>query len=699
MDKPRDPTRLFHERLLRLPENILLDLARNYLGDIQTPFNKHDILARLETWLRTPAVHQRVRDFLSLRERRILTVLLVLDCATEDTLYGFLGADYSRLDFHLKLLNLEDRLLVFRDPDMPSPQGFRLVPHFLPTLAPLLDRKLLLPSTPAPALARPRTGVDHLVGVALACLDGMHLPVNRKGEFRKRERAELGRRLEPLAREQNLDEAGLDRLIHSLVRGLHHLGLVVVQDNHLWIHHERLASFAALTAPRRRELFCAAALYPEPEQLKRHPEDDNPEYFSLRRIHEFALRQEAFLALFNPREIYEAPALDTLAALAGCQDLPFPPRDWAEGLAGLERLSQAPSGWQLTSWPDEAVPPPATAQARVEGSFTVTILGEPDLPVLLPLVQSAELETFGPSSRWLLQKERFQRWLGHGGCLADFKDTLARLGSPELPQNVLFTLEAWAEDQGNIDFVDGVLVTVRGRRQAILEHLPGIAPWILARPAPGMLLLDRSGQESWVKALKEADFATSAWETRHRQQALMLPDFLSLEPGPRLPHPTQVWPDSLSPGETGTGSQSPALPGGPVRPQIIQDQLRLAENLDTSDEIKAELRQRIQDGLLILPEQISPQAVRVDRLEAGGLDYQAKRRIIDQVIKSGRDFLEISLLGDEDYASPRVVLPIQVKASGTEQLLLAQTVPEGRELSFIVRKILRLKRVRSGFFF
>ena len=110
------------------------------------------------------------------------------------------------------------------------------------------------------------------------------------------------------------------------------------------------------------------------------------------------------------------------------------------------------------------------------------------------------------------------------------------------------------------------------------------------------------------------------------------------------------------------------------------------------------MTKRINNGLILAPSQLSPSTVRLERSEAGGLDYTAKLRILEQAIKTKRDFVEITQHAEHGSAYKLLVWPLKIRQVGTELALSAQTLPAGKELSLLVSKILLVRRIRASIF-
>ena len=144
---------------LTLPDEAFFDTLRNYLGDFKTPFNKHSLFASLEQFLRRPETQERILSFINRDDAQLLTALTVLDSPGPDDIYHLFEGEISYLDLHHRLLNLQDRLLIYTDKSSGTDEIF-LNPFLEEALrGEVIDSEPLLSSIPAiPAEGRGSSG-------------------------------------------------------------------------------------------------------------------------------------------------------------------------------------------------------------------------------------------------------------------------------------------------------------------------------------------------------------------------------------------------------------------------------------------------------------------------------------------------------------------------------------------------------------
>ncbi|HAK45080.1 MAG TPA: hypothetical protein DCO79_04060, partial [Spirochaeta sp.] len=114
--------------LLSLPDSIFFDIMRNYLGDLKTPFNKHDLIRSLTSLVSKKEVRNRIFALIDSDDSRLLTAIALLDSSGIEELYDFTKQYYSFLELHNRIANLQERLLICIEyPDQNSLPGKKLI--------------------------------------------------------------------------------------------------------------------------------------------------------------------------------------------------------------------------------------------------------------------------------------------------------------------------------------------------------------------------------------------------------------------------------------------------------------------------------------------------------------------------------------------------------------------------------------------
>ena len=99
---------------LSQPDETFFYIIKNYLGPVSTPYNKHTLLNELVAYFSRPRITERVLTLLDDTDKRILTAVYFLSGPSLTSLYSLFREDFTYLELHNRLINLEERLLLYQ---------------------------------------------------------------------------------------------------------------------------------------------------------------------------------------------------------------------------------------------------------------------------------------------------------------------------------------------------------------------------------------------------------------------------------------------------------------------------------------------------------------------------------------------------------------------------------------------------------
>ena len=104
----------WRENLALMPDSHFFELIRMYLGEVKTPYNKHKLIEELSSFLRKAENQQNLVRLLSDTDLQIISVVYFVPSITQEKLGGFFSGVLSFAALYDRLLNLEERLILFR---------------------------------------------------------------------------------------------------------------------------------------------------------------------------------------------------------------------------------------------------------------------------------------------------------------------------------------------------------------------------------------------------------------------------------------------------------------------------------------------------------------------------------------------------------------------------------------------------------
>lgn len=136
----------WRESFITLPDNHFFELIRMYLGEIHSPFNKQKLIEQLGAFLRKEENRRTIINLLSESDILILAAVYYIPNATTEKLSNFFDKTINFAKLYERLLNLEERLLIYRHGDKNTRKTLiSLNPMLEDEILPLLSKKILLP--------------------------------------------------------------------------------------------------------------------------------------------------------------------------------------------------------------------------------------------------------------------------------------------------------------------------------------------------------------------------------------------------------------------------------------------------------------------------------------------------------------------------------------------------------------------------
>lgn len=100
--------------LLTSSSEALLGAVRNYIGPVKTPFDKRDLVGKLEAFLRRPETRDSIFSLLDQLDCKILSTSLLVGPVPDQSLKELFLGEIPLFELGVRISNLLDRLLLFR---------------------------------------------------------------------------------------------------------------------------------------------------------------------------------------------------------------------------------------------------------------------------------------------------------------------------------------------------------------------------------------------------------------------------------------------------------------------------------------------------------------------------------------------------------------------------------------------------------
>jgi hypothetical protein len=694
---------------MTLPDSNFFELFRSIFGNIKTPFNKQRLIDDLMVLLSREEIRKTIADYIDDADRKVLAAVALLCEPAPGELESFFSGELSYAELHNILLNLEERIIIYRFQD----DGIRrlaLNPALEPVLAPIAaGREILFPSVPEKNLQSAKNGPpENSNGGAAYLQDGRALAgflafitgdddvLKTEGGGIRKKFIDAGKKLFP----------GLD--LELTTGALVQLGLLRADGERFILDENYIEDFGCLSADDGREYWAAAVYltlnkneYPVPETPglssgyahgasrgrlrgiasfihrfrgliepgRRYPK------ITLKRFAELLNHDErgggwGYRLVENPVQLPFDHLLECLEKTRLLQEVRLLQEDEPDGEAG--------AFWRTGVFPDTESQE-GKAVIAMNSAFSFVLYPEISFADASGLSAFCTIKGSWGTTFELTRASAvkgFDRGFGSDYML----DLLNRLSADRMDANLGWTLKDWEARYSSVTLHEGLILTLAEDRRYLAEAGP-VASLIKKTLAPGVYLLGNSEKTTAAFALRKAgvdiiacpEIRASGYQKGSlRSDSLPRPGrspiraFSSLDSGA-----------SISP-FTGTSQQGPKKePKTQDKPGSIKERLqRRLKEMRLSKGEHDELSARIERRLVLSEAQLEGASVRYEKLEARGLDYVGKAAIAKQAITAAA-MVEVSWPGPGGTTNMAVGIPTALEKKGGESVLVIKPVEQG----------------------
>lgn len=672
----------WREALIRLSDQHFFDLVRMYLGAIKTPFNKQKIIEELSSFLRKKENRSHIILYLDELDLLILSAIDELPFPTQQKIIKLFSGSYSFPVMYERILNLEERLLVYRKGDSDS-REYDLNPLLKDDLLPLLGLSRLIPPEVRTELCYAPSRIDDL---SLAALYSFFMhegkAVKNDGSFRKKT---LGL-LEVIFSQLYADPDCLPFLLSAF----QNLGLLVKQGGHLVPDPVRWQTFALISPSERLAYLVAAA-------AGRYQRD--------------SLQQRAqifidFFAALEPGALYKKDTLTRLAFLISEKSGKSSARRPQGRFASIIRDQEASDGiapssgidyagiaiafgllvendglWMVnSSSPNHSTSSAISPYLVVSPSLIVTVMPGFTLADLLPIVSCMEVRDLQIAGQFEITRKSCGVAFDQGSTADSISALFKQRSVQSVPQNVVFSLEDWYRSYSSISLYHGYILQVDEKKRVLFEKNEHLSSLIRKILAPGLYLLNAESHEEVQEMFIRAgmDFLPSISAPQITREQVSLPSL-------REPLVTE----SVIGNDVNISNVH----------EVVKYQthlLNLLGSMNLEPDLYESLKSRIERKVIMTASQLDPDSVRIEKVEARGIDFLGKVRIAEHAMLSG-SMLEIAF---DEKEGNRLLLgrPLSTEKRPGDVLLKIMTEPDQVLEQVSLGKAILVRRIRGSIF-
>lgn len=726
----------FRESLTLLPDERFFEIIRTYLGQIQSPYNKTNLIEKLSAVFRKEQNQRRIVSFLSDFDIKMLSVVSIVSDANQEKITDFFSKDYTLSEIYAELLSLSERLLIYSyiNPETQK-KVIGINPLLENALSPYLGLNELLPESVCAVrnLESDFSLSPQFVASYVSFIISNPEMCKNDLSIRKKE----SERLESIFPERK-------EVLSLLLNAFLNLGIAKFSEKSLLVDENRLKKFAELSEISQYVyLSAASAVHLGREGLRIQCEllldvaATIPEKgFTLS-----SLMNTAFL-LSNRNETLgserKRSSFSKILEARRTIDFNFDTNDYSAAknpgsysgkiiekiinnaiLLGLFSVyGKTESGEniyvrsEVFENNENSFKGDKKGLLNINAGTVITIMPGLSLSELIPFTIFLEVQKNSVVSEFEISRKSVSRAFDKNISPDEIFSLLEKYSAYEIPQNLKMNIEEWHKSYTSAMLFKGYILKVDEKTSRIIEKNPNVVPYIQQKLSDGIYLLNipLDGNIDLFIETSGLEFMGNVKKPERKAESM---DF------PRLQKGRSIISDSASVfGDVCDVGEVDCEVGGEfeIRKEKEEKLEKLKELSEEGNKTKSEFQKilrslgfskqqedvlsaRIEKGVILSEEQLKAETVRLEILEADGMNYAGKVRLVENAISAG-DSLEIFMPADRSGSVMKTFVgkPILISKNSGDCLLKFQTEPDGDIKLFSVSMANRIRLIKTSVF-
>ncbi|MDR1388692.1 MAG: hypothetical protein LBJ31_01765 [Treponema sp.] len=672
------PVEFWKSSLMTLPDNAFFVLMRSVLGVIKTPFNKQNLLEDLSIFLSRADIQKTMATYIDPADRWIISAIALLDEPCEDDLERFFSIEFSYVQLHALLLNLEERHILYRFWD-DKKSRLALNPKLKNILEPIAEDKSFLFQSSAAGEKQETPLMTGRILAALFAFFLQNIPFYRNGSLRKKTLA-AGKSVFPWL---DLEEAA-----GALIT----LGLFKKEGEYLRAVIPAIESFAKLDERDCFEYYAAG--------LACNTEFSGGEYVSRSSVKLSAKILHNVADMIENGALYPGTTLVKLLELERRTENAKVFNGFQGALPSPRALLNAAVSAGIITGSDPyrlslLVKNRPEQSIAVDSNFSFILYPEILFKDALAMAFFCTIdETDSPNEdasqvvRFSITRDSVIRGMDQGCSAKGIYDLVNTLSGGKAGETLKFNLDDWEKRCREVTLCEGVVLSLSGDRAYLAES--ALKPLISRRLDGGVYLLNVDLERA-AQALSNAgvDVVSRPGGREHNDGY----GFLSL--GAQAKHESLAG-TAYSPDQDAKKSKkTPDNSAENAESAKQKFRLMLAE-MKLGKPESEELLARIERRVVVSESQLKDTSVRYEKLEARSLDYVGKSSIARQALASGSLVEAVWTAGKTEQKCLGV--PQSIDKKGGELILVLKPRSAGEPVSIPLGKISLLRRIKQSIF-
>lgn len=683
----------WREHLSVMDDEKFFSIVHDYLGEVQTPFNKHNLIENLSAFLRKEENKRAIVTMLGERDIQIVSAVSMFENPSVEKIRRFLSSAFTDEEISVHLENLEERLVLYQHKNKNTgEQAVSLVPLMEDALKSVANVSVILKHGTTQKKKNPSGFFLSPLYIAsyMSFLLNHSDAVKLDGTFKKRASEDLS--------EIFGKNTGFVKTLHASFLNLH---FFYQDDKRLVPDWKKIESFSRLPPLSQYLYLCVSSggnlILPQlksyGEKLQRLLCSIPSEGYTMssmivadslisekagevRRGSRFAQILSSSLDdrtdnppfNFKIEKILHTCIEFGLLYPCGSDDNGCDTYTCTEGFKNLY-LSQEEK-----------------KSLSIDAGFSVTVLPGMSLEKLVPLIKFADVKKCDAVVAFEISRKSVMRGFNSSLSLASMTAVLTENSNYPISQSLKISLEEWYGSFTSVTLFSGFVLRVQEHSAHLVLQNPKLSPHVVQEIASGCFLMDFTDDYQAGELLSDSGIDFVGKVKAKKEITSSSGEFFKV-----MPSYMNLFADGKN--EEAEKENSSSYKRDKKAQKELQDSLKEElKKISCTPEQHRVLLERIERRIIVNKEQLRANSVKFENIEAGAMDFTGKVHIVESAIQNG-SLLEILV---KENSSPITGVPVSLDKKNDMTVVLSwkengetklASVP--LRIALYVKKILR----------
>ena len=676
----------WRESFCTLPDKFFFELVRIYLGEVKTPYNKQKLAEEIGAFLRKKETQESIIKFLDETDIKILTAIKFLNEPDVEKLEKFFSSSIQQGDFYSAVASLEERLLIFSVRGKNSEKNLiKINPYLEDDLSGLLNLQNLISPEGEKKFPECCLRISSELLAVFICYISSHSDIcKNNGELKKKAASDLTEIFQ-----ENFNKEFFETLFKAL-KNLH----LVQEDSEgkgFFVDWQKLEFFSNLTFGNQVAYICAACagsfsrsmILSSAEIFFKTLSFLKQEVYTRQKILQIAFLLKDKNSRYSENSFSRFSRIVAFGSSAenSSVDSNFLDAmlDCAIELGILDSVSEGENEFICVNQIFEEKK--SQGSLSIDAGFSVTVLPGFLLSELVPLIKFLCPKKCDTVAVFEITRQSVLKAFDFEMTKDQISAILKKYSHYEIPQNLLVSLDEWADSYNSASLYKGYVLKIRPENSIVIEKK--LSSYIVEILSPGIFLMNFSSDEQARNCVERLglDFVGNVKSAKKTAPVLGFP---------QIEFDSKILPCSS---ETFSEENFTTSNSKKEVSKILEDLKNQLENISASAEQKEGLEERIKRRVVLSSDQLRPESVKFELTEASGMNFTGKLRVLESAVQN-EDLVELEMSTTKEIliGVPRAVVKNQV-------LFLVCKNPETNsveEYEVSIALISKVKKIRSS---